>query len=181
MPFQKCPSFYEGVIHCTAAQIRKRDKQCTMVSMYKSAMYKGAELYVDTTEKIIALFKEDKNHCWDLQSIQQKLGFTPHLHSPGINLNDEEIQFLLDTLVNFRYIDVTDKYHCILCRREESLHYMLPGDYRYPGYYQPESWFEANLHLFILAFFACLFGISYIGIWFTVYLMIFLTSVYPMI
>ena len=103
---------------------------------------KSADLYIDATDRILALFKEDKNHFWDLRSIQQKLGFVPS--RPDVTLDDSEIQFLLDTLVNFGYIDVTENENTF--GSEKSLYYRLAYNYL-----QPDTWFQDNLDSILLA------------------------------
>ena len=99
---------------------------------------RSANIYVDATKKIIALFKKDLDHYWDLRSIQRKLGFMPNDKK---SLDDSEIQFLLETLVNYGYIEAVEQENTL--SSERSLYYKLP--------YKRKSWSDTTIDIIVYA------------------------------
>ena len=125
--------FYEGVIYRTAESIREKDKKYRKPSRFDNKLI-SSNLYVYATKEIFALFKKDPDHYWDLRSIQRELDF------PGDEwaLDDSEIQFLLNTLVNYGYIVATDRGNRF--DPERSLYYRLAYYY----HYKPTPWYVEN-------------------------------------
>ena len=140
--------FYEGVIYRTAERIREKDKKHRMPSRFDNKLI-SANLYVYYTEKIFALFKKDIDHYWDLRSIQRELDFSP---GEEFALDDSEVQFLLKTLVNYGYIDATDRENRF--DSERPLYYRLAFNY----HVKPTPWYVENRDLICFGMLFCYIG-----------------------
>ena len=86
-------SFYKGVIFCSAKKIREKDIFRTGSEEWQTSA-KSAAAYISSTERILAIFADNTEKLWDLQSIQEKMG------------NHVDVELILDALVEYKFIEV---------------------------------------------------------------------------
>ena len=137
MTYNVPKSFYEGVIYITAEKIREKDWKHEIPSDCDNRLVQ-AEIYFGATKRVLALLKEDLDCYWELGSIQRRLGFKPN---DPYSLDDSEIQLVLDTLVSYGYIKLTEQKNTFGSNR--SFYYKLP--------YKRKSWTETTIEIIMCA------------------------------
>ena len=91
-------AFYEGAIYATAEEYLEK-KGLTKSSSTTEDRYESVKTYTRATKQILTILKNESKSNWDLRSIKQKVDFLPNR-----TLNDSEIQLILDSLVDQRYV-----------------------------------------------------------------------------
>ena len=119
-------AFHEGVIYGSAKQLLEKNgidilrpgisklegPYCTT----EEWPYTTAKRYHRATEKIMSLLIYDFWNYPDIKSIRETLGFDPYL-------TDSEIHFILDTLMTYKHVDITNR------NTDNEVLYKLPRDY----------------------------------------------------
>ena len=113
--------FYEGLIYATADHVREKHGVYKLPSVTENR-HRQAGIYVDMTEKILDILKEDEERYWDLPSLQQKLGFVPNE-----TLDDSEIHFILNCLMGSMHIEGIEQQD--IYGHGTSVYYRLPFNY----------------------------------------------------
>ena len=160
--------FYEGLIYATADKVREKHGVYKLPSV-KENRFRKAEIYVDTVEKILEVFKKDEDKYWDLKSLKQKLNAIggkkkdfPVSYFPNETLDDSEIYSVLRCLEESRHIEAFEKENTY--GSGTTVYYRLPSNYwrtRYDSWpYKIRRGFSDCLPL--LTFTAAYLGICFV-------------------